>query len=453
MTMKTIFLSLGLMLATATAFAATQTQSNQDKPWRIFLLGDAQNLDAITDYKVTITNMDGTVRNQWEFQSAENYNHAWVSGLGGNGSLYESEQDLLPDFYTGQPYIYAGSFTGGLIWDWSGLGEETDIYPNYTNTYTISIFDRIGNEHCDVNDSGDPTAIKRHKVWLGNTYMNSYLPRYMDWEPNPQDAYTRKAQTVWHVQTGGKAVPGLLNLWQFNGSAWEVLDKRALPPFTGIAMREITNKTQIAIGSMGDLMTNGIRYNLLPNDAEFDVTPNVAGKDFYTFNVNGQKYCSYFEVYVRQPNPGTSTTFSDYNGHAFWGLTTDAPEEAIQLLSPSLQTYINSYWGFYPHGADCGLPGWLQNDYDHNYDVERVFYIGFNNLISGLQFTREIDNTPPEYCYRSYSCVGATQDAGRRVGIALPSFPILDLFPQNFGADIVKQFPGPLADSTPRYSK
>lgn len=450
--MKKLILSIGLMLATATAFGVIQTKVSPDKPWRLFLLGDAQNLNETTDHKEAFyENANGNFEADaddfsWQYRTWVNYNHVWVSGMGGAGSEYNNWQNDDWDWqntHTGS----AGGTSGNMAWNWSGWGAEMGIYNDGTTTTgftnTLWIWDNIGNEHCDVSDPVNKTWDYDNLEYDDDGDRGSW-----------HDTYTRRAQTVWHVQTGGKAIPQRQNLWQFSGSAWEILDKRAVPPFVNARTRAIP-ATQIAIGSMGNLGTNGIRYNLLPNGIEKDVTPKVAGKDFYTFSVEAQKYFSYFEVFVDQPYPGT--TYYDPTsvtaGHAFWQFKTDAPADALQYIAASLTNFVNQSWGFYPHGADCGLPGQLQNDNSHPKNVKRVFYIGFNDLISGLQFTRGISNAPPEYCYAvwGYSCVGAATDAGRTVGITLPTWwNLLNWTPQNFGAAVVLKYPGPLDDETPR---
>ena len=122
------------------------------------------------------------------------------------------------------------------------------------------------------------------------------------------EQYTRTADTVWHVQTGGMAIPGRNSLWQFNGSASEILDKRATPPFFSSAMREVTNKTQIAIGSLGNLKADGNLWLALPDGADKDITPTLAGKDFYTFGVSGQKYNPYINLSSATTNADLSPT-------------------------------------------------------------------------------------------------------------------------------------------------
>jgi hypothetical protein len=317
-------------------------------------------------------------------------------------------------------------------------GVETDTAnDNTTTTYAIGL-PPFGDEHCVVSDPKNPQPIVYGADGTDDDIVtNTY-----------SETYERTAQTVWHVQTGGKAVPGLLNLCQFSGSATEIVSKRGPS-----ANDKPIPYDQIAIGSMGNLLTNGIRYNLLPNDKDFDITPTVVGKNYYTFSVGGQKYCSYFEVFVDQPNPGTQITYSDTAGHAFFRFYSSAPNEVLASIYPDLLPYETNNWGFYPNGALCGQIGQLQNDNTHGQNVCRVFYIGYPNFIAGLTYVKKLHDTPPIYCIAvsswGYSCVYAAKVAGYFAGITLPSVWL----PQNFGAYILRQFPGPPNDYTPRYSQ
>lgn len=158
-------------------------------------------------------------------------------------------------------------------------------------------------------------------------------------------------------------------------------------------------------------------------------------------------------MFVNQPTPGTQITYNDTSGHAFFRLYSDAPDEYLQNTYPYLFPYINTNWGFYPHGALCGTNGILSNDNGHGENVSRVFYIGYPDFLTGLAFTKELKDEPPIYCIAigGYSCVGAASAVGKMADVTLPS-GILDVFPQNFGADILKQFPGLPDDPTPRYA-
>ncbi len=284
--MKTIFLSLYLTLTVVTAFATTQTQSNQDKPWRVFLLSDAQNMTATTHYKDEVyenvggeyiaDDDDGTSENQtWV-----NYNHSWLDGIGGVGGEYNNWQNDYWD-YQGNHYGSAGGMTGNITWDETGYGEEIGVNNDGTTitgfTNSSTVWGRIGNEHCNVSDPVNKTWDNDYSAWDDDNDRGSQ-----------HDTYTRTVDTTWHVQTGGRATGN--SLWQFDGSAWTVTNKRALPPFNTGDLQAITNNTQIILTDLGALKADGNLWLTLPNGVEKDITPTVTGKDFITFSVGGQKY-------------------------------------------------------------------------------------------------------------------------------------------------------------------
>jgi len=281
--MKTMMLSLGLMFAAATVLATNQTQSNQDKPWRIYLVGDYQNQQDDTVIKQWFYFQDGTFWFRTELKQWNHYDHDWAAGLGGNGLYRYGTFNQQWDASENQSF----GLDDDLIWpfgiDWTGDGLGDAITYNHgdavaTNTWGMSVWAAIGNEHCDVEDAFPSPTSWDNASWYGWSHEEG------------EETYTRKADTVWHVQTGGKAIPGRKNLWQFTGSAWEVLDKRAVPRFGGASMREITNKTQIVLKDLGALKADGNLWLTLPDDVDKDITPCVAGNDFFTFSVGGQKY-------------------------------------------------------------------------------------------------------------------------------------------------------------------
>jgi hypothetical protein len=508
--MKTYFIFLCLLISGGLASATTQTTANQDKPCLLYIKSYSESRSSafvglIDDYYF----YSDSNHYDYEYYNEQETLNEWIHyNDGQSGSAfcqqnisYDSYEHILGGDYF-DDYTNTANVTSGLtiangvqiittsVGSWN-IAERANSTPpissstNYavptlTTTYT-GIGVRIQNEYCNI---------QAPIVDLSYSETNYYNVNY-------KETYNRKAQIQYKLKTGGKATSKLRQLYGVGsvgassytpikvgpgyqssysiGDAWGDSWPSSFSPldYPDTALNFITGyyayanpspvlPQNISIGSYGAANANGIKYLILPDNADVDVTPYVAGMDYYTFNLDQpKKYHSYFDVFVDQPNPGTQITLSDYTGHAFWQFKTDAPADALQYIATSLTSFLNTSWGFYPHGADCGLIGQLQNDSigngnhgaGHSYSVKRVFYIGFDDLISGLQFARGISNAPPEYCYRSYSCVGATQDAGRNVGITLPSVIILDLFPQNFGADILKQFPGPFVDDTLRYSK
>ena len=417
--MKKIIALSVLFLVAVPVFAKMQKRSNQDKPWRIDVAGDMQKLQGTDEWYPY-----GGKKNQtWT-----NYNHSWLSGVGGTGSyLVGDYEQWWWNVSTNGPASEWDGYTktSDFYWNQLGYGKEVGYYSYFDNlrwngfTNQDYIINRIGNEHCKVSDPISHANIK--------------------------SAHVRTADTTWHVQTGGKAIPGMLNLCQFSASVWQINDKRAVPPFSGASMTEITNKSDIVIGAMGNLRPTGVRYNLLPNGAEYDITPKVAGNDFYKFTVSGQKYLSYFDVFVQQANPGGAPdmVYSDsYDvGHAFWQFRTDAPDEALQSLSFTVRQCLSNKWGFYPPVSSLFTQiGHVVNDSQHPFNVRRTFAIGFNGLLGGLNFTAEIQTHPPVYVLTGNNCVNATIDAGLSSGVFLPVTSLL-WSPQAFGCEMIGRYP------------
>lgn len=193
-------------------------------------------------------------------------------------------------------------------------------------------------------------------------------------------------------------------------------------------------------------------YALVADNSEIDVTPYVAGSDNYSFTVNATKYHSYFTLYVLQANPGCGFLWYGTNnlGHSFWRFDTEAPADALQYISPSLTNFLGHAWGFYPCVGPGPLtfPGMLSNDDGHSANIERIFYIGFSDLINGLEFTKGISNAPPEWSATGYNCVSAARGAGYFSGVHdLPG----DMSSQNFGVTLTLIYLGAWLDTTDFY--
>jgi hypothetical protein len=264
------------------------------------------------------------------------------------------------------------------------------------------------------------------------------------------------------LQTGGKAISRLRNLFGLTASATQMYPLEnnlyAAPWAAGNQLGPVyteggivtglfgTNISvqNITIGSYGALNANGVLYTSLPDNADVDVTPYVASVDDYTFNLGQpQKYHSYFDLFVQQANPGYSLIFySQTNdvGHAFWQFRTDAPRDALQNISTNLTVFLGNPWGFYPSNGLFTVPGILNNDSYHSYNIKRSFYIGFPDLLQGLEFTRGISNAPPVYSLSGFNCV----DAARGAGFAADLFGLpWDTSPQNFGVTLIEMYPAP----------
>lgn len=280
---------MGLVLVAGNAMATTQTKTSPDKPARLFLLGDAQVMQHDTRTKQWFYHPDGSFYFRTDNKTWDHYDHEWVSGFGGEGLWRQGQKD--------ESWNELGIHFDNLnldticplVLDWAGGGYGTAVHYlggaiEDTINISWSVWPKIGNEHCNVSDVYPPPA-----TWDWINHSIYYDP--VGWfHEKVEETYSRKADTIWHLQTGGRARPARQNLWGFSGSALEILEKRALPPFSGTNKREITDKTQITLGGLGNLKADGNLWTTLPDDVELDVTPNVTGLDFVTFNVGGQKF-------------------------------------------------------------------------------------------------------------------------------------------------------------------
>jgi hypothetical protein len=421
--MKNYFAFLCLIISAGLAEATTQTSLSQDKPPRLY----------VKSYNEQVNGSGPANYGPGDGGDALTYNENcdWHDGSGGSFSqaaLYSASTGL-----TWYRNITVNSPSGESP---NPVGTEIDTsicnlipYYNWVNTYSNAVFD-VYQEHCDINV---PLSV-----------------------PNGKITVSRTAQTIMKLETGGKATSRIKNLVAITASVapnnlqYDFGDWDSAFPYWDDMFWEGGPSipiplSSVSIGSYGTLNANGVLYKILPDNADVDITPYVAGVDSYTFGVSAQKYHSYFDLYVQQANPGYSLIFySQTNdvGHAFWQFRTDAPSDALQYISANLTGYLGQKWGFYPSNPNNLFTalGQLQNDTNHPANISRTFYIGFPDLLQGLIYTRGISNAPPVYCLSSFNCVGAARGAGFAADVfGLP----WDESPQNFGVTLIEMYPAP----------
>ncbi|MGD0207025.1 MAG: hypothetical protein ABSC89_05395 [Verrucomicrobiota bacterium] len=454
--MKTYFIILCLLISTGLASASIQTAVSQDKPPHVYVKSYKMNdqVSGIFHWEGT----SGVYAGSW--QNLNLTCNANFYGLmdGTNGFIGAGAADMqMPQVeqyvQNGTNVTVTGLFQENMveqdvnsvpaILDTQEIIYDDDItYYDGTST-NIGMSFPIYLTHCDINAPSFTSA--------------SVVGQYEYW------SYTRRrgAQAVLKLQTGGKATSRLRNVIGLTGSAVQAIPTFPDPSFTShwgqiwlmcywgdhVSGTNIPSQ-QISIGSYGNLNGNGVLYKILPDNTEVDVTPQVSGSDYYTFNVSPQKYYSYFDLYVEQPNPGYSflPIYNGDFGHAFWSLRTDAPSDALQYISSSLRAYLGTF-GFYPgtNGSICSsAPGQVQNNSGHAANVKRTFYIGYPNLLNALAYVRGISQAPPPYCWSGINCVAEAVFTGGQAGVhVLPG----DQSPQNFGAMLVQIYPGPFFDT------
>lgn len=290
MTMKTILSLIGLVLVAGNALATTQGRISPDKPAFLFMLEDKQNKHDDTRTKQWYYHPDDSFYFRTDDKKMDHYEHGFTSGLGGTGLWKDSSKgeswDDLGIHYIDEDWGH----NCPLIFDPIGTGYGTSVYyfggvAVATNVIWESVWPKIGNEHCVVTDSWPPPT---QWTWV---YHNIYYNPVGWFHEEVEETYTRKADTIWHFQTGGRAIPSPLNpqsVCQFSAYASKILEKRAVPPFNGAATLPIPPQN-IEINHKL-LEADHIMYQQLPDNVEVDVTPRVVGEDFYTFAVGASKH-------------------------------------------------------------------------------------------------------------------------------------------------------------------
>ena len=406
--MKTFFISLCLVIGGGLVYAGQTNTVSLDKPMRLYAASDTQVLNSYSDNNTTGGEVDGD--NDGDEASGDDqtwlhYDQQWQDGVGGHGS--SSNLELTVDW---DGTLETNSTSAARSWDTNNVGMEIDT----ANDGTLSTNNSIGlpiiaSEHCVVNITNKPPA-------------TVYYTDDDDIATNKlNETYTRTAQTKWRLETGGKAIPQRLNLWHFSVSSSEITNKMATPYYTGAPSVGIGLSAPVVNG--WQMKNDGSYWQTLPDGTNIDVTPYVAGKDFYIFIVNAQKYTlsltastngTAVDISTNTPEfcVGQQVTFAatwDSDPGAlsmtgFWHLPTKYVNEVYQafgLFSPATTVYdINSSllentnqttcWFVNGSGGACSVRETLHfaNDQDVNiaaagsFTVYRPTFTNFNNVFN-----------------------------------------------------------------------
>jgi len=154
----------------------------------------------------------------------------------------------------------------------------------------------IANEHCGIN-----------LYWAthsGPEVDNNNLVEDCQYNSH------RTADTTWHLQTGGKASPKKQNLWQLSGSVTAQAYRQ--DPVSGCYYLVLTSDTPpIPVTSITidgkPVGSDGNQWRTYQDDDDRDVTPRVKNRDFYTFDVSGQKYHPYIGLTTSTVNANLDT--------------------------------------------------------------------------------------------------------------------------------------------------
>ena len=372
--MKIYFIFLCLIISSGIASATTQTPLNQDKPPRLYVKTYFEANTSSSFYLET----EGD--SWWMSLLKESDGGNWVEGGNWVGDFSGSWRGRIEAAYPNS--IDNDDPNGNYLW----VSDEV-IYSNppwtcyeisgiwndmYTDTNSYYYYPPpVAWEHCDtsvplVDSSGTGIiyVFADGTLWIGTATATE----------------TRVAQATMKLQTGGKANSKLRNLFGLscNATRYDPLHmslsdsdrwlgyegptamnmglyySHVLPDRYGPIATSIPSQN-IILGSCGALGADGVKYLALPDNADVDVTPYVAGVDYYTWNISQQKY----KLNIAARGNGTN-----------YDLSTDKPEFcAGQSLtfapswSPSTPPYTNSvqHWTLpdkyvneaYPYSTYC----------------------------------------------------------------------------------------------------
>ncbi|MGA3284637.1 MAG: hypothetical protein ABSD57_09300 [Verrucomicrobiota bacterium] len=336
--MKTRFIFLSLILGSTLANATVQAPLNQDKPWELYVQSYRQNSDASEELSTVGYDDEGGMT-QW-FQGQEHYDDHWEEWAGGGGSQ-KTDRDGETTFHgviTSSVHYHCTVQSSWPASDWVYLVPGTSTYSGDCSGVSPCSPPMLTWEHCDVSDPVNT-------IWPLQMGQDG-----MPWQGSDNKTYTRQADTVIRLRTGGKGVAGRQSVWQLIGWAIEIVNKREVPPYAG----RIGNLDPSQVQIMGQpLGADWVAWKTLPDGTEADVTARVPGVAHFAFGVGPvQKYHPYIMA-------SSSTTSAN--------LDTNTPEFCVgQNLSfklNGLPDYVNAVgrWNLpdkfvneaYPYSSTC----------------------------------------------------------------------------------------------------
>jgi hypothetical protein len=502
--MKIYLLLICFTFSNLLAKAETEITVNQDKPPRLFI--KQYNESQHESYHKSGTDIywyntgdyapwgwvyvigTNIFNNSFSFDDVNNYQDD-ISGL---FSQNYHEHDISYTLITG----YNKDDVVNLTWPqcvWPNIcGSETEVINinsyygsnQYTNnsTNTSTQYASIIQEHCDINVSGALTYVPSVSPSVGGLI-------------NESQTASRSAQATLKLQTGGKSISKLRNLFGLSGNSTQYfyqMDSYSSTPGWIVTSNTTIQSKNIIIGSYGSLNTNGTKYLILPDNSEVDLTPYVAGVDYYKYNIGQpQKYHSYFDEYVEEATPYNPTNNSLWPptsihgendvGHAFYSLRTDAPGDALKYIGQgqyfwftnddftaiprfsytNMTVFSGMQVGFYPSSNNVILTfpipilvsGRLYAlDPCKTPTIKRTFSIGFDDFINGLEFTKGEYFAPGDYTLLGRNCVEFTLEAFSAAGgDVFKELPFNDITPEWFGINLNLRYPGPQTNDATIY--
>jgi hypothetical protein len=281
----------------------------QDKPDRLYAASDTLLNDSYSD-NVTSDNGGGVAEGQlWHY-----YGYQWQAGIGGSGSRQDTQAS---DDWDSDGFLWGSTnYTSSIMtWGPDGSGIEIDTADDGSTTTNQISLPLLTSEHCLVNDPQSPPFTVQD-LGDGNWATNQVYQEYV-----------RYSQTRWRLQTGGRGSQS--SLFRFSATATLILDKRAERPFTNVNSQAVPPQSITVLGRA--LYADANLWLALPNGTNLDVTPFVAGADFYRTGVAEQKYVP--SITVNDQSLGAGTPEFCAGQYLNFNLVFDPPPQYVAQVS------------------------------------------------------------------------------------------------------------------------
>ncbi len=263
-----------------------QAESTQDKPHHVYVERYELKTEDVLEELDALWGTELYAQDSYEYHLDWN----WKKDEGGDGFLnekwiFDAWGDLPGNWWIRENYSWpADQSTGTSTYLWLQRDDSSGV--EFTPQPVVWEYFASGEhelplpqppwEYCDVSIKDGDSKVRPDFYYFDNL-----------------DA-KRQAQTKIKLQTGGKALSRRQNLFRMTGTAAPavysveshnvtdlVFSTKAAPP---IAPQNIT------LGELGQLGSDGVLYKMLPDNVTKDITPDVAGVDYYTFSVDATKH-------------------------------------------------------------------------------------------------------------------------------------------------------------------
>jgi hypothetical protein len=252
---------------------SVNTQLNQEKPARLFVASDTQMETDHLDSQSESWDFEGNLVDWSDGYWNHAYSHNWTDGGGGTGE--ETEQSYVDDpFGTDYYWMQATLSWSASFWPVLSNGTRMQTGTDGPSTNVIGP-PAIGNEHCDIESD---LTYDHSGPWSGGTGQT-----------HARKHYSRHAEQVMKLFTGGRNMAKAASLWGLSATATEIHDFFTLMPPLHTTITEGIAPERITIGSFGKQDANAILYAEAPKGVKVDVTAKTDGVKHYTRNTSASE--------------------------------------------------------------------------------------------------------------------------------------------------------------------